>query len=304
MNDPGAGRGGFERNQKTVAADGGGTFGPSCQRHKSVTMSNHRVILTRHPALPRMNLWKTARIPAIVATAVGAMLFAAEGPGQAKSGMISNQEVSAMMERVHWLGHAGVLIAGTKSVVVVDPYEIGGIEGICGRKTADVILVTHGHQDHLSAGDIGKIRGEKTVLVVPKGCEAGLKGNVRTVKPGDRITVGDVEVEAVPAYNIGKRFHPKEKGFVGYVFRVDGVRYFHAGDTDAVPEIRSVTADVAFLPVVGTYTMTAAEAAGLANQIRPKVAVPIHWGSIVGSREDAETFKKLCKCEVQLLKHE
>jgi len=85
---------------------------------------------------------------------------------------------------------------------------------------------------------------------------------------------------------------------------VDGVRYFHAGDTDATPEIKSVSADVVFLPVGGTYTMTAAEAAEASNAIKPKVAVPIHWGSIVGSREDAETFRKLCKCEVQLLKHE
>jgi L-ascorbate metabolism protein UlaG (beta-lactamase superfamily) len=251
-----------------------------------------------------MNRWRTVRIPALVAAVVRSLLFTAEGLGQAKSGSNSNQEVSAMMERVHWLGHAGVLIVGTKSVVVVDPYQIKGIEGICGRKTADVILITHGHQDHLSPGDIEKIRGKNTVLVVPKGCEAGLKGNVRTVTPGAKITVGDVDVETVPAYNIGKRFHPRDKDYVGYVFRVDGVRYFHAGDTDATPEIKSVSADVVFLPVGGTYTMTAAEAAGLADVLKPKVAVPIHWGSIVGSPEDAETFRKLCKCEVQLLKHE
>ena len=243
--------------------------------------------------------------PVLAAVAAGLLGFAAAGWTQSKPGKISKQEVSAMIKRVHWLGHAGILIAGSKAgVVVVDPYEISGIEKICGKKTADVILITHGHQDHLSPGDIEKIRGEKTVVVVPRGCEAGLKGNIRTVTPGAKITVGGVDVEAVPAYNIGKRFHPREKGYVGYVFIVDGVRYFHAGDCDAVPEMESVSADVVFLPVGGTYTMTAAEAAGLANAIKPKIAVPIHWGSIVGSSADAETFKKLCACEVQILNHE
>jgi L-ascorbate metabolism protein UlaG (beta-lactamase superfamily) len=230
--------------------------------------------------------------------------FASTAWAQSNPGKTIKQEVAAVLESVHWLGHSGVLIKGSKAVVVVDPYEIAGIEKICGKKTADVILITHGHGDHLSPDDIEKIRGKGTVTVVPAGCEAGLKGNVRTIKPGEKITVGGVDVEAVPAYNIGKRFHPKDKGFVGYVFRVDGVRYFHAGDTDAVPEIKSVAADVAFLPVGGTYTMTAAEAAGLANSIKPKIAVPIHWGSVVGSSADAETFKKCCDCEVQILKHE
>jgi L-ascorbate metabolism protein UlaG (beta-lactamase superfamily) len=251
-----------------------------------------------------MNRWRSVGNTVIGTVAALSLAFPPGGRIQAQPLSKSNQEVSAMMKSVHWLGHSAVLIAGSKTTIVVDPFQIGGIEGICGKKTADVILVTHGHQDHLSAGDIEKIRGEKTVLVVPKGCEAGLKGSVRTMKPGDKITVEGVEVEAVAAYNIGKQFHPREKGYVGYVFSVDGIRYFHAGDTDATPEIKSVSADVAFLPVGGTYTMTAAEAAAVANAIRPKVAVPIHWGSIVGSSADAETFKKLCKCEVRLLKHE
>jgi L-ascorbate metabolism protein UlaG (beta-lactamase superfamily) len=247
-----------------------------------------------------VNRSKTFRRAVLAAVGACMLGFAAAG----WTGNISKQEVTAMMEHVHWLGHAGILIAGSKSVVVVDPYEIDGIEKLCGRKTADVILITHDHEDHLSKADIEKISGKNTVLVVPKGCETGLKGNVRTVTPGTGITVGGVEVETVPSYNIGKRFHPREKGYVGYLFRVDGIRFFHAGDCDAVPEMKSVSADVIFLPVGGTYTMTAAEAAGLANVIKPKIAVPIHWGSIVGSLADAEIFKKLCTCEVQILKHE
>ncbi len=202
-----------------------------------------------------------------------------------------------MLEHVHWLGHSSVKITGSK-IVYVDPFEISGGE------TADLILITHEHHDHKSLEDIRKIQGEKTVIVVPKGSEADLRGNIRTVRPGEKLTVQGVDIEAVPAYNIGKRFHPKEKGYVAYVFKVDGIAYLHAGDTDAVPELKSVKTDVAFLPVGGTYTMTAKEAAALADIIRPKVTVPIHWGSVVGSEADAQTFKKLCKCEVRILKHE
>jgi L-ascorbate metabolism protein UlaG (beta-lactamase superfamily) len=202
-----------------------------------------------------------------------------------------------MLENVHWLGHACFKFTGSKAVYI-DPYQIEGGE------TADVILITHDHYDHLSMEDIEKVRGSKTVIVVPESASGSIKGNVKTMKAGDRIEVEGIEIQAVPAYNIGKKFHPKEESHVGYVFRVDDVTYYHSGDSDLIPEMSDIKTDVAFLPVGGTYTMNAEEAARAAAAIGPKVAVPMHWGAIVGSREDAEKFEKLCDCDVRILKQE
>lgn len=202
-----------------------------------------------------------------------------------------------MKENIHWLGHACVKITGEK-IVYVDPYEIP--EG----EPADVILITHNHYDHLSLADIKKIRDEHTVIVVPEASAAGLDGRIETVNPGDEITVSGIRIRAVPAYNIGKGFHPKESGFVGYVFTVGSVTYYHAGDSDRIPEMKDIEADVVFLPVGGTYTMNAEEAAGAVKDIGPKAAVPIHWGSIVGQKKDAETLKSLCECDVWILEKE
>lgn len=199
-----------------------------------------------------------------------------------------------MLENVQWLGHASVKIRG-KTTVYVDPFKLKGGE------TADLILITHDHYDHLSMEDIQLIQDENTVIVVPPDGAAKLKGNVKTVKPGDKIKVGDVDIEVVPAYNIGKRFHPQDQAHVGYVFTVDGIRYYHAGDTDHIPEMKGLKPDVAFLPVGGTYTMNAEEAAAATNDIEPQIAVPMHWGSIVGSKKDAEKFMKLCECDVHIL---
>jgi L-ascorbate metabolism protein UlaG (beta-lactamase superfamily) len=198
------------------------------------------------------------------------------------------------MEQVHWLGHAGIKITGSRTVYV-DPYLIAG------RQTADLILITHDHYDHLSREDIKKIHGDETVIVVPKSMGSRLPGHVEEVSPGDTLTLQGVKIQVVPSYNIGKPFHPKEKRNVGYVFTLDKIAYYHAGDTDRIPEMKSIRADVAFLPVGGTYTMSAAEAAAAAADIEPKVAVPIHWGSVTGSSQDAQDFKRLGKCEVRIL---
>ena len=198
-----------------------------------------------------------------------------------------------MLNNVHWLGHASFKFSGSR-VVYVDPYQIKGGE------TADIILITHDHYDLLSLEDIEKIRGNDTVTVMPESASGSIDGNVKTMKAGDRLTVNGVDIQAVPAYNIGKKFHPKEDAHVGYVFRMDDVTYYHSGDTDLIPEMSDIQTDVAFLPVGGTYTMTAEEAAQAARAIGAKVAVPMHWGSIVGSRKDAERFEQLCDCDVHI----
>jgi len=202
-----------------------------------------------------------------------------------------------VLEHVHWLGHAGIKITGEK-VIYVDPYAIGG-----GEK-ADLIMVTHDHYDHLSMADIEKIRGRDTILIVPASADVHYSGPVREVHPGDSLTVENVTVRVIPSYNLNKPFHPRSRNNVGYLFTTGDRTYYHAGDTDRIPEMKEIRADVAFLPVGGTYTMNPAEAAGAAEDVHCSIAVPIHWGSVVGSRRDAETFEALCPCEVAVLEPE
>jgi L-ascorbate metabolism protein UlaG (beta-lactamase superfamily) len=143
------------------------------------------------------------------------------------------------------------------------------------------------------------------VIVASPGAAEKLEGDVRVVHPGDEVTVGDVTVKAVPAYNThrfrspGEPFHPKEQEHVGYVVTVDGERVYFAGDTDHVPEMGEITCDVAMLPVGGKYTMDAEEAAEAAADIGPRVAVPMHFASgVVGEPADAERFRSLYQGEV------
>jgi L-ascorbate metabolism protein UlaG (beta-lactamase superfamily) len=146
-------------------------------------------------------------------------------------------------------------------------------------------------------------------------CEEPLrkfKQEKKFISPTSNLEVKSVTIETIPAYNInkfrepGKVFHPKADGRVGYIVTLDGVRFFHAGDTDATPEMKSLSVDVAFVPVSGTYVMTAEEAASAIRAMKVKVAIPMHWGSIVGSKADAEKFKSLVgnHCSVKILEKE
>ncbi len=226
-------------------------------------------------------------------TALCLAIAAAAGGWAQDRAKVSNPRGDSM-KNVHWLGSAGIKITGSK-VVYVDPFKITGGE------TADLILITHDHFDHLSADDIAKIRGPKTAFVCPASVSAGLGAGVKSVKPGDRITVEGIEIEAVPMYTIGKPFHPKQKQYTGYVFGLDGTRYYHAGDTDLIPEMKSIRADVVFLPVGGTYTMNAQEAADACVSLRPKLAVPIHP---LDSPKCLQEFKRLAPCPVEVLQKE
>ena len=197
--------------------------------------------------------------------------------------------------KVHWLGHDTFVLEGTKTVVI-DPFKAKG-----GYK-ADLLLISHEHFDHLSEEDITRFAGPSTTIVAPKICEGPLqrfRQEKKFIAPGMSLEVEGMTVEAVPAYNLnkfsepGKVFHPKEDGRVGYVVSLDGSRFYHAGDSDATPEMKALDVDVAFLPVSGTYVMTAEEAAEAARAMKAKVVVPMHIESIVGSKADAERFRRL-----------
>lgn len=204
------------------------------------------------------------------------------------------------VKRIHWLGHASFRIEVDGKQLYIDPYKLPK-----DVPKADYILITHGHFDHYSKEDIEKIRKPETRFVATKDVAKQIKGEVTAVAPGDTVTVGDLQVICVPAYNVGKRFHPRENGWVGYVVRLpDGMRIYHAGDTDFIPEMKSIDTDVALLPIGGTYTMNAKEAAQAASVINPKVLIPMHWGDIVGSEKDVEELKQHYKGKIVVLKPE
>jgi len=198
-----------------------------------------------------------------------------------------------MTKDIHWLGHDTFRITGEK-IVYTDPFKIKK------KEVADIILITHEHHDHCSPEDVQKIQGPNTVIVAPADCSSKLKGNVRVVRPGESLEVKGVKVEVVPSYNTNKKFHTKDRGWVGYIFTVNSQRIYLAGDTDYIPEMKTFRADIALLPVSGTYVMTADEAAKAALDIKPKIAIPMHYGSIVGSSEDANKFAEALKGKIKV----
>ena len=208
-----------------------------------------------------------------------------------------------LIDKVHWLGHASFIVRNGK-VIYFDPYKINATE------KADLILVTHEHFDHCSPDDIKQIIQPSTVIVTVPGNKAKLSPfageitEIRFVKPGDTLTIQGIGIEAIPAYNVDKSFHPKSNEGVGFIVEVEGEKIYHSGDTDLIPEMGSVNCDIALLPVSGTYVMTAEEAAKAAAQIKPKIAVPMHYGDIVGNENDAKRFQSLCECECRILNKE
>jgi L-ascorbate metabolism protein UlaG (beta-lactamase superfamily) len=196
-----------------------------------------------------------------------------------------------MLEKIYWLGHSTVRI-DTEPVIYIDPWKVTK------PKKAGLVLVSHCHFDHLSPQDVKKVSGPDTVILAPADCLSDLPAGARAIKPGDRVELGAIIVEAVPSYNTNKTFHPRASGWVGFVISAEGRRIYYPGDTDVIPEMERIKADIVVIPVGGTYTMTAAEAAEAVNLMKPVVAIPIHYGDIVGSLEDAKKFKAYCNVSV------
>lgn len=203
-----------------------------------------------------------------------------------------------MTENIRVLTHSSIKITG-EATVYVDPFGIVDAEG-----DADIILITHDHYDHFSPEDIDKVIKRDTILVVPKKMEKQASaipcGEMITVEPGEQKQLGKIMIETIPAYNPLKPFHTKGKGWVGYLIGMDGVRIYVAGDTDITKENKNIVCDIAMVPIGGTYTMNAKEAAELVNIIRPKVAIPTHYGSVAGSKSDEEVFRANVNADISV----
>jgi len=211
--------------------------------------------------------------------------------------------------KIKWLGHDSFNIAGNIRIII-DPYKITK------QEKADLVLISHNHFDHLSVDDLKNVSTKDTSIVAAKECIDMLKGfdfkEKIGISPGEERTVRGIKIKSIRAYNISKinpdtkkPFHPKEDNKVGFVFELNGITIYHTGDTDLIPDMSDLKPEIALVPVSGTYVMTAQEAAKAVEKIKPKIAIPMHYGVIVGSEKDAHEFKQLVKsCEVQILTKE
>jgi L-ascorbate metabolism protein UlaG (beta-lactamase superfamily) len=204
---------------------------------------------------------------------------------------------AVMAVTIQWLGHASFKIKGNGEVVYIDPWKLGEAS-----HDATMVLVSHSHYDHYSAQDVAKVSGPESSVLGP-GDVIAEAGKGQAIKPGETVTAGEVRITGVASYNPAKQFHPKANNWLGFVIEIGAKRIYYAGDTDVTDEMNQLgDIDVALLPVGGTYTMNAEEAAAAAERIKPAQAIPYHWGDIVGGANDADQFAEKASCEVIVLK--
>jgi len=204
---------------------------------------------------------------------------------------------------IKWLGHSGFLIKSHK-VIYIDPYNIKE-----NSEKADFILITHSHYDHCSIADIKNIIKERTKIVLTADSQSKITRfatpiDIQIVEPNQELTFGDLKISTLPAYNLDNPAHPKEEGWVGYLIKMNDLSIYHAGDTDLIPEMQKLTGHqqpdkkfIALLPIGGRFTMNAEEASEAAKLIKPFLAIPMHYGSTIGTMDDANEFVSLCKKE-------
>ncbi len=211
------------------------------------------------------------------------------------------QEENVMTDKIRVFKQNHIRVDYEGRIIHIDPFMTDRAVN-----DADIIMITHDHHDHFSVEDIAKTAGKHTVLIVPEnmrdkaGEAEAYAERIETVRPGESYDIDGIRFETVASYNTDKPFHPKAAGWVGYILDLGGKRIYIAGDTDATDEAKSVKCDVALVPVGGTYTMDAQQAAGLVNTIRPELVIPVHYGGIVGTREDGKNFKELVADGIQV----
>ncbi len=191
--------------------------------------------------------------------------------------------------KIDWVYHACFKISNSK-VIYIDPYKIAEA-----KEKADIILITHDHFDHCDVSSIRKLIKEGTTIIASESCRGKIQ-NATFVKEGDTVEVDGVKIKVFPAYNTNKPFHPKGKG-VGYLIEIDGVKIYHAGDTDVIDEMKELAkenVDVALLPISGTYVMNEEEAVKAALLIKPSLIIPMHYKSDV-INADVSKFEKEAK---------
>lgn len=229
------------------------------------------------------------KIVLIGAMSLVLLVFQVRLPAQKSLTTKSNlkKELKMIIENIHWLGHDAFRIEDQGKQIYIDPWKL-----FPKAPKADYIFVTHSHYDHFSKEDINKISSATTKIIAPADVAKELGKNVIALNPNQEITLDQLKIKAVPAYNIGKKFHPKANNWVGFIITLsDGTSVYHAGDTDFIPEMKALKVDIALLPVSGTYVMTADEAIQAANAFQPRAVIPMHYGDIVGSEKDAQKFK-------------
>lgn len=200
------------------------------------------------------------------------------------------EAIKTMLAGIRVNTHSSIRIRAGEKLVYIDPFELPAAP-----HDADLIFITHDHFDHYSPEDIQKLLKPETVFVMPRST-AELAGKhfgqrqIVTAVPGAAGEAAGLRFEAVPAYNLGKPFHPRQNGWLGYVLHTQGLRIYIAGDTDATEEAAALRCDIALLPIGGKYTMDAGEAAALVRRMKPRAVIPVHYGSVAGSPEDYERF--------------
>lgn len=203
--------------------------------------------------------------------------------------------------KIEVLCHSSIRIEGEDKIIYLDPFRITNE-----TKDADIIFITHSHYDHFSEEDINKIKNDNTKILVTndlvdRTLELGFKEeNITVVIPNNSYNVLDIEINTIPAYNINKKFHPKENSWVGYILKLEGKSIYVAGDTDITEENKNVKCDIALIPVGGTYTTDYKEAAELVNIINPEIVIPMHYAELVGNKEDAIKFCELVNSNIQV----
>lgn len=196
---------------------------------------------------------------------------------------------------VKWLGHSTFKIKAVNTVIYIDPYEIEGP-----HEQADMILITHGHYDHCDKKSVEALKKPNTAIIAAESAASKIKG-AKGVHEGERLDVLGVKIHVVAAYNVNKPYHPKNVG-VGFVLTVGGHKIYHAGDTDLIPEMKDLAAealDVAMLPIGGTYTMDEAEASEAVAMIKPKLAIPMHYGKL--DKVDPWKFKSMVGKDAEVM---